>query len=70
MRPETVWLLTLFYISDCSTYQKIRFENSKTQLFNSLTGRVVKMSLFPKKRWSIPLMKVTLKSWDCGVFWL
>jgi len=62
MRPSGYW--------HCSTYQKIRFENSKTQLFNSLTGGVVKMSLFPKKRWSIPLMKVTLKSWDCGVFWL
>jgi len=44
MRPETVWLLTFFLISE---NRLNGFENSKTQLFNS--GGVVKWAYFQKK---------------------
>jgi len=52
-RPETVWLLIFFEISE----NRLKgFENGKTQLFNS--GGVVKLAYFQKK-WSIPLNKIT-----------
>jgi len=49
MRPETVWLLIFFLISE---NRLNGFENGKTHLFNS--GGVVKRAYFQKK-WSIPL---------------
>jgi len=53
MRPETVWLLILFYISE---NRLNGFENGKIQLFNS--GGVVKWAYF-QKNWSIPLILIT-----------
>jgi len=42
MRPETVWLLIIFEMSE--NWQNA-FENGETQLFNS--GGVVKWAYFP-----------------------
>jgi len=49
MRPETVWFLILFQVSE---NRLNGFENGETQLFNS--GGVVKWPNFQKK-WRIPL---------------
>jgi len=51
MRPETVWLLIFFYISE---NRLNGLENGETQLFNS--EGVVKWAYFQKK-WSIPLKR-------------
>jgi len=49
-RPETVWLLIFFEISE----NRLKgFENGKTQLFNS--GGVVKLAYISKKKSGLSL---------------